>query len=414
MNFSFLHAADLHLGSPFTGLADCDDELARRVRAASREAMEDLVAKAIDLKVDFLVIAGDVYDGDWKDTTIGHFFNREMSRLNRAGIPVYLVKGNHDAESIVTKSVTLPDSVRVFGSQSAVSFTIPDLKVALHGRSFADRAVLENLSVSYPAEVPGWFNIGVLHTSCTGREGHENYAPCSVEDLLQRGYQYWALGHVHTYEELNINPPIIFPGNLQGRNVRECGAKGAVLVQVEDGEIVKLSRLPLERVRWASIVADLTDAATENEAFEIVREAIQKEVDASGETPIVYRMTLEGATPLHRTLVSDPARARDEVVAAASHCRDLIWLESLKLSTTEPVSLQAAEDEALAVIDLDAMLTPLMNSPDVLREASDALALLRSKFPATTFPADLADEAVLTHLLMEAREALLSSELKAD
>lgn len=197
MNFSFIHTADLHLGSPFVGLSSSDLELARRVAAASREALEDLFTRAIELAVDFVVIAGDVYDGDWKDTTIGHFFNRETARLDRAGIPVYLIRGNHDAESVITSAVTLPESVHVFSARTAETMRIPELKVALHGRSFANRAVPENLASSYPLPETGWFNIGVLHTSCDGRPPHANYAPCRVQDLIQGGYQYWALGHVH-------------------------------------------------------------------------------------------------------------------------------------------------------------------------------------------------------------------------
>src|ERR1035437_9152320 len=288
MGFSFLHTADLHLGSPFLGLSSNDEELARRVAAArrvpaaSREAFEEVGDQAISRQVKFVVIAGDIYDGDWKDTTIGHFFNRQMARLQRAGIPVYKVRGNHDAESVITSAVTLPDSVKVFSSRRPETFLIPELKVALHGQSFANRAVTENLSLGYPAPEPGYFNIGVLHTSCDGRPPHANYAPCSVQELLQRGYDYWALGHCHEYEVVNDSPPIIFPGNLQGRSIRETGPKGAVILEVEDGQVSSLSRLHLARIQWALITADLTGTTSEEDAFEVIRSAIQKEVEAAG------------------------------------------------------------------------------------------------------------------------------------
>src|SRR5690348_10622729 len=132
MNFQFIHAADLHLGSPFVGLALHDEEIAKRFSYANREAFSDLIARAVDLKVAFVVIAGDVYDGDWKDTSIGLFFNRELARLDRAGIPVFLVKGNHDAESVITKAISLPQSVQVFPSAKAKTFQIEDIEVALH------------------------------------------------------------------------------------------------------------------------------------------------------------------------------------------------------------------------------------------------------------------------------------------
>ncbi len=276
MDFSFLHAADLHLGSPFLGLSSTDEELARRVASASREAFEGLVDQAIERQVSFVVIAGDVYDGDWKDTTIGHFFNRQMARLARANIPVYQVRGNHDADSVITSAVTLPETVRVFSSKRPETFRIPELRVALHGQSFANRSVPENLAQKYPVPEPAWFNIGVLHTSCDGRPPHANYAPCSVQDLLQRSYQYWALGHCHEYEVVNTTPPVIFPGNLQGRSIRECGPKGAVIVEVEGGDVTNFSRLDLGRIQWALISADLTGTSTEEEAFEVIRTEIQK------------------------------------------------------------------------------------------------------------------------------------------
>ena len=235
--FSFIHAADLHLGSPLSSLATRDADLARRLASAGRQAFEDLVSQAIERAVAFVVVAGDVYDGDWADTTIGLFFARQVARLDRAGIPTVLVRGNHDAESVITRSITLPAWVHVFPSARASTLRLDALRVAIHGRSFQGRAVEENLSLTYPAAVAGWFNLGVLHTSCTGHAAHETYAPCSVADLAARGYESWALGHIHEYAELSRDPWIVFPGNLQGRSVRECGEKGAVVVDVADGRV---------------------------------------------------------------------------------------------------------------------------------------------------------------------------------
>ncbi|HEX8047951.1 exonuclease SbcCD subunit D, partial [Rhizobium sp.] len=196
-SFSFIHAADLHLGSPFQGLALKDAAVASIFVEASRKAFSTLVGQAIERQVDFFLIAGDVYDGDWKDNKIGLFFNREMARLERAGIPVYLLRGNHDAASVITKTITLPANVHEFPTAKPGSVKLDALQVALHGQGFAERSANDNLAVNYPAPVSGWFNIGVLHTSLTGREPHAPYAPGSVDDLRSRGYDYWALGHVH-------------------------------------------------------------------------------------------------------------------------------------------------------------------------------------------------------------------------
>jgi DNA repair exonuclease SbcCD nuclease subunit len=408
MDFSFLHSADLHLGSPFLGLSSNDEELARRVAAASREAFEELVEQAISRQVKFVVIAGDIYDGDWKDTTIGHFFNRQMARLARAGIPVYEVRGNHDAESVITSAVTLPGSVNVFSSKRPETFRIPELKVALHGQSFANRAAPENLALTYPAPEPGMFNIGVLHTSCDGRPPHANYAPCSVQDLLQRGYQYWALGHCHEYEVVNAAPPIIFPGNLQGRSIRETGLKGAVVVEVEDGEVSNFSRLHLARIQWALISADLTGVTSEDAAFEVIRGEIQEEVNLAGGTPIVFRMVLSGSTPLHRMLHAEPGRVVDEVLAAANHCTDAIWLESVKVQTSEPSTASAGQYSPLASLDLKSMLNSLRESPEVLKEARTSLEGIKGKLPAMDLPPDVFSDESISNLVGEARELLVS------
>jgi DNA repair exonuclease SbcCD nuclease subunit len=414
MDFSFLHSADLHLGSPFLGLSSNDEELARRVAAASREAFEELVEQAIIRQVKFVVIAGDIYDGDWKDTTIGHFFNRQMARLQRAGIPVYKVRGNHDAESVITSAVTLPDSVKVFSSRRPETFLIPELKVALHGQSFANRAVPENLALAYPAPEAGMFNIGVLHTSCDGRPPHANYAPCSVQQLLQRGYQYWALGHCHEYEVVNSAPPIIFPGNLQGRNIRETGRKGAVVVEVEDGEVSNFSRLPLARIQWALITANLTGVVSEEEAFEVIRGEIQKKVNLARGTPVVFRMLLSGSTPLHRMLHAEPGRVVDEVLAAANHCTDAIWLESVKVQTSEPSTSSVGQDSPLASLDLKSMLDSLRESPEVLKEARAALEVIKGKLPAIDLPTDVFSDESISNLVREARELLVSSGLSSE
>jgi DNA repair exonuclease SbcCD nuclease subunit len=414
MDFSFIHAADLHLGSPFLGLASDDRELAKRVASASREAFEDLVSEAIDRQVQFMLIAGDIYDGDWRDTTIGHFFNRQMSRLDRAQIPVFQVKGNHDAESVITSAITLPASVKTFPAQKADTFRIPELNVAIHGQSFAERSVSENLVLKYPKAEPGWFNIGVLHTSCDGRPGHATYAPCELGQLLQRGYQYWALGHVHNYEVLNEHPPVIFPGNLQGRHINERGPKGAVLVEVSDGEVRTHSRLLLDRIRWAAIRVDLTGIAKDAEAFVTIRKAIQQEVTDAGSIPIVFRMTLTGSTPLNRSLRVDRQRINDEVVAAANHCTELIWLESLKITTLEPSTQAPQPGSPLANLDFKVLLDLLAGSAEVDREAREAMELIKGKFPSMNIPEDLFSEEGIASMVQEARETLVASSVGSE
>ena len=154
---------------------------------------------------------------------------------------------------MVTKSLSLPDLAQQFPTGKAQTFELPEWRVALHGRGFAHRAENENIALAYPSPKPGWFNIGVLHTSLDGRPGHHNYAPCGLDDLRAKNYDYWALGHVHAHEVVAQDPWIVYPGNLQGRSIRETGAKGAVLVDVADGNVTGLRRLIVDRVRFAEM-----------------------------------------------------------------------------------------------------------------------------------------------------------------
>ncbi len=220
----FIHTADIHLDSPLAGLAAYPDAPAERLRTVTRDAFTRLVDVAIEEAVDFMIIAGDLYDGNWKDYNTGHFFCREMGRLNRAGIPVFLLFGNHDADSEMTKKLILPANVHVFDSRKASTFRIEELKVALHGRSFREAATLENLATGYPRPVEGWLNIGVLHTALEGYAAHARYAPCTLAELVAKGYDYWALGHVHEHAILAASPgwssPAICRAGISGRPAR--------------------------------------------------------------------------------------------------------------------------------------------------------------------------------------------------
>lgn len=412
MLFSFLHAADLHLGSPLTGLALKDEAVAKRFAAASRDAFSSLVTNAINTKVAFVVIAGDIYDGEWKDASIGLFFNREVARLERSGIPLFLLKGNHDAESVVTKAISLPDTVHQFPTNKAKTFRIEDIKVALHGRSFPERAVTENYALSYPAPLPGYFNIGVLHTSCDGRPGHATYAPCTVQDLASRNYQYWALGHVHEYEELSRDPWIIFPGNLQGRNVRECGPKGAVIVDVKDGHVAEVRRLIVDCARWAEVSVDLDGVDQETDMLRKITDAIRPVAqDAEGRL-LALRVRLEGQTSLHRRLKADPRTFTDEVQAAAHRCHEDIWLERLRIETKEAGVPTAQHDYSEAYLDLDATLAGLVHDPEVHAKAIQIVASIADRLPGGSVTGDTPLSDDMDNLLGDASALVLGRSMR--
>ncbi len=188
--FKFIHAADIHLDSPLRGLKQYIGAPVEQIRLAARKAFENLVTTAIAEEVDFVLIAGDVYDGDWKDFQTGLFFVQQATRLHNASIPIYLIRGNHDAGNKMTKSLRMPPNVHIFSEASPETMYVDEIGVAIHGQSYPTVSVTRDLSYKYPTAIAGRYNIGLLHTSLTGREGHENYAPCSVEALVLKGYDY--------------------------------------------------------------------------------------------------------------------------------------------------------------------------------------------------------------------------------
>ena len=277
-SFRFIHTGDIHLDSPLKGLSGQQGAAAERIRTATRVALDNLVSQAIEDQVAFVVIAGDLYDGDWRDYQTGLFFVKQMGRLAQAGIPVFLLYGNHDAESQITRRLTLPANVKVFSARRPETFRLENCDVALHGQSYRQREITENLVTGYPSPIAGCFNIGVLHTGLGGMGGHANYAPCAIEDLVNKGYDYWALAHVHTAAILHERPHVAFCGNLQGRHIRESGPKGASLISIEDGQIDEISPLHVDVVRWTHLLVPMDHCRTAADAIDLIRQAIDDAV----------------------------------------------------------------------------------------------------------------------------------------
>lgn len=378
--YSFLHAADLHIDSPLFGLARKSAEQAYKVAEASRAAFDNLISLAIDEKCRFVLLAGDIFDGDWKDYRTGVLFTAQMRRLQAAGIEVYAVLGNHDAENRFMSRLDLAENVHILGSKSPQSVDVPGLSVTVHGVSYAQRDVIENLAASYPSPAPGRFNIGLLHTACEGRAGHMPYAPCTTGQLVSHGYDYWALGHVHTREVLCEDPLIIFPGNLQGRNPRETGPKGATLVRVVDGRIDQHEHRSVDVVRWERSVIDISAMTDRGTVLAKVRETLERLLAESEGRSVIARIQLSGETGLHSELTADRVAFREEVETVAASVSDDLWVEKIELRTSTAKSF-AGLDASIAG-RLEAVISELGDGAFLEQELDRTLAEVRIKFPA--------------------------------
>jgi DNA repair exonuclease SbcCD nuclease subunit len=305
----------------------------------------------------------------------------------------------------MSRDLPYAESVRVFSSRSAETFALDECRVALHGRSFAQRLTADFVQ-TYPARRDGWLNIGVLHTSLDGTRGHEGYAPCSVEDLKRFGYDYWALGHVHAAEIVSRDPWIVYPGNLQGRSVRETGPKGAMRVTVDDGRIVDVTRLHLDGARWAHLSIDVADVASEAEALARVRDALG-ETHLEGEgRPLAVRVTLIGATSLHNHLVARREALQDDLRACGFQFASDCWVEQLKIRTSPPTRTVLAAADAL---DVEALLAQAATDPEFATILADLIETMKARLPKE-LQESFADSEALKQLAQDA-PALLAGEL---
>jgi exonuclease SbcD len=386
--FKFLHAADIHLDSPLIGLGSRTDAPLARIRAATREGLKNLVQCALDERVSFVLVAGDLYDGAWKDMKTGIFAMQQFARLGHAGIRTFVILGNHDAESKLTAELPRPDTVHFFGSTAGEVATLADLGVAVHGRSFRTAAVTDNLARDYAPPVPGMFNIAMLHTALEGGHEHANYAPCSLEELRTSGHDYWALGHVHDHCVHSEHPYVVYPGNVQGRSVRETGPKGAVIVEVEDGHVVHLRHVPLDDVRWARMDLTIRPGGT-GDLHETFRSELDAILAAAGGRPSIVRVLIHAQDADADEIAGGMDQIDADLRAIAAQAAEEVWLEKVRLqaSRSKPVALPkeiadllaggVEHEDALAM--LQATLQPLADKlPTKLDETDPLIAALQS------------------------------------
>lgn len=380
--FKFLHAADIHLDSPLKGLERYEGAPAADLREATRRALLNLVQLAIEEQVAFVLVAGDLYDGDWRDYNTGLFFVKQMARLREADIPAYLIAGNHDAQSKMTRTLRMPDNVRWLSADEPETVLVDRQGVALHGQGFKTQAVTRDLSAAYPNAVPGALNIGLLHTCAAGKPGHENYAPCSLDGLLAKGYDYWALGHVHKREVLHQAPNIAFPGNTQGRHILETGAKGCLLVTVGDNHEMTPEFRPLDVVRWERCAVDASEAQVAADVLDLLQERLGDLLGKSDGRAVAVRVTVDGPCPGHAALAASPERFTQEVRAAAiDYGAGRLWIEKVKLRTSLPTADDLLDDTEGPIGELLQLLADL-NTDEVLQsDIAEELDDLRRKLP---------------------------------
>jgi DNA repair exonuclease SbcCD nuclease subunit len=349
MAFRFVHTADLHLDSPLRSLALRNGELAEQVRGATRSALTAIVDLCIVETVDALLIAGDLYDGSQTSMNTALFLMAEMRRLEAAGVRVFVIRGNHDSQSVIRRELTFPANVHLFSSRtkSVRAATLPDGRgVFVHGIGFDQPHAPDSLLPSFPPPAADAINIGMLHTSLAGAPGHDLYAPCSIADLAAHGFDYWALGHVHQRRVHSEAPLIVMPGMPQGRDINEAGSKSVTLVTVEDDGTVRHAERRVGRAVFERATIDLTGVEAWRDLLARIADALAAAVEAAGAEQLILRLHLVGSTPLAFRLKRDPSFLGDEV-AGLAQAMPGCWVEKIEIDCTAPGQGVAAADPSL-------------------------------------------------------------------
>ncbi|WP_150266712.1 metallophosphoesterase family protein [Paenibacillus tepidiphilus] len=380
--FRFLHAADLHLDSRFAGLSALPQPIRSCLRESTFAALGRLVRVAVEQEVDFVVISGDVYDVSDASLQGQLRFQEALQELSGRGIAVYIIHGNHDPLDGPRLSTEPPPLVTVFGGlrpEQAVARRRKDGKevAVIAGISYPTAKVTENTALQY-SRMPGsnLFHIGMLHGNVDGDLQHETYSPCTRKDLLDRGFDYWALGHIHKRQILQERPPIVYPGNIQSRSVKETGPKGCYIVDVDAGGVPVLQFHELDAVRWE--IRELSIESLEGEAqwTAAVEQAVEAlRLELPGMMSVV-RFRITGRGPVHRSLAQKGAaedllaelRRREALRAERGEYAGLVWIESFAIESGLPVDRERllAEDSFLG--EMLRHSGSLQESPEALEE----------------------------------------------
>lgn len=383
-SFRFIHAADTHLDSTLKGLAKLEDAPIEKISWLTREAFTKMVDLAIDLSVDFIILSGDIFDHESPSTATRRFFIKQMSRLFEKNIPVYLIWGNHDAKNCIFKKNELPQNIYCFNAANPESYVIDHLDVVLHGQSYADNAVTTNLALHYPTSIGEKFNIGILHTSLDGHEGHASYAPCDLQTLKIKGYDYWALGHVHKHQILNQNPHIIYPGVLQGRHIHESGEKGCLVIDVDHSQVSNVRFHALNSLRWELLTIDISDIHSIDDLFLRTKQQIENLRNLYFGQFLVVRIHFSGLSALHWSLHSSYSELKERLEGLVWEENNLFWIEKIKILTQPHSNVIDRKDGfgdlALAI---EQMISNQEFHPDINKICQEIIEEVPEKIRAT-------------------------------
>lgn len=398
--FRFIHTADIHLDSPLRSLALRNPELAELIGSATRQTFSHIIDMCIDERVDALLLAGDLYDGDQTSMKTARFLAGELGRLSNAGIRAFLIRGNHDALSRISRELVLPDLVKLFGGRSEhvlIERGQGDKPVAIHGLSFPQPVAPESLLPKYQQALPDALNIGIMHTSLGGADGHDAYAPCSASDLQATGFHYWALGHIHKRSVItrpDARGAIVMPGMPQGRDINEDGPKSVTLVSIADDGTVSLEERHTSVAEFVRVSISADGVSEWSDLPDVITTALKQARAKSTSPQLVVRLTFTGATPLAWRMRRDADLLLEDAHLRAAQI-GATWIEKFEIGCAPPQAVSVSSTDPLH--ELRALIDTAILSSDSYQTALASLAgTLQAQLPADLRDLFGADEA-LTH-----------------
>jgi exonuclease SbcD len=336
--YRFVHTADVHLDSPLRSLALRNQDLAELIGNATRQAFARTIDLCLEEQVDALLLAGDLYDGEQTSMKTARFLAEQLHRLGQAGIEAFIVRGNHDAMSKITRELTFPDTVTVFkGRADAVESRRRSTgsQVVVHGLSFTQPQALESLVSKYKPPVAGALNIGLMHTSVGGSDDHDPYAPCTLRDLQGAGYRYWALGHIHK-RWAEVGPcTMIMPGIPQGRDINEGGVKSVSLIAIHDDGSVDIEERNVSRAQFERVTVRTDGIDDWRHLAASIAEGLRQAKDAMVSDHLVARLRLTGTTPLAWRIRRDLDLIQGDAEVWASMAGNA-WIEKVETNCRPP------------------------------------------------------------------------------
>jgi len=355
----FVHAADVHLDAPFSGVDASDARMRAELIDSTYRALDAVVEACLAHEADFLVIAGDVYNHADKSLRAQFAFRDACERLDAAGIRVFVARGNHDPASGWSAGLTMPANVHVFSereTERVVFVRDGEPACALYGRSFRVAAERDNLARTFARDPADVVAVGVVHANVGGRTEYDDYAPCTLEDLRSARMDYWALGHIHKPETLSEEPAIVYAGCTQGLDPSEPGIRGCRVVTIADG-CVEHEFVPTAAVVWESITVDASELESADELVEALTAGCEAARGRTEGRPAIVRVELVGRSGAH-ALLARPGVARDlveRVRAEALDAEPWVWLDRAADHTRpsmEVAALREGDDLAGDVVRL--------------------------------------------------------------